>query len=312
MAQESWPSPGHNDRAVTDVEYEKLSARFSDDGVYGSPLNTQVVSAGAGLSVDVRANVYASVRGHTWTSGTTTVNLEIAANSSGQTRTDIVLLRLDRSDWTVRAVIKQGTPGAGAPGIVQDPGDTGVWEIYLAVVTLLSGAGTVTVRRNELYAGSRVRPLTSITHNPLPLPGELQFETDTGRLSMYDGATRKTVFSSSPIVSAASPLAAWEIVVEPVLELRNGSVHLRLGQFTRTGGALDGAADSRLPVLIPSAYRHPSRNIYVTTYITGARIGRLTIYPASTAQAGQVWLTQKPDISTGWDVLPGSASWAVD
>ncbi|MGI5196589.1 hypothetical protein ACQEVY_23555 [Streptomyces sp. CA-288835] len=312
MAQDSWPSPAHNARAVTDTEYERLAARFSDDGVYGSPLDIQVVTAGAGLSVDIRAGVYASVRGHTWASGATTVNLPITANGSGQTRTDIVVLRLDRADWTVRAVVKEGAPGAGAPGIVQYPGDTGVWEIYLAVVTLLSGAGTVTVRRNELYVGSRVRPLTSITHNPFALPGELQYETDTGRLNVYDGTARRTVFSRSDIVSAASPLAQWSIIVEPVLELRNGSIHFRLGQFERTAGLLDNATASRLPVLIPAEYRHPSRNTYAIAYLSGARIGRLTIYPNNHATPGQVWLTQKPDINTGDHVQPGDVSWAVD
>jgi hypothetical protein len=50
----------------------------------------------------------------------------------------------------------------------------------------------------------------------------------------------------------------------------------------------------------------------VTAYITGAKIGRLTVYSSNTDRPGQVWLTQKPDISTGNDVLPGSASWVVD
>jgi hypothetical protein len=311
VAQNSWPSPGHNDRNVTDTEYEKIASRFSDDGMYGTPADTAVISAGVGLSVDVRADVHASVRGHAWTSGTTTVNLAIAANVSGLTRIDRVVLRLDRSDWTVRAVVKEGTPGSGVPTLSQQTGDTGVYEIALAEVTILSGAGSVTVVRKELYIGSRVRPATSTTRNPIPAPGELAFETNTGIMRLWTGSSWSILSSSSGIVSASSPLSAWSIVVEPVLELRNGSVHLRLGQFKRTAGALDGATDSRLPVLIPSAYRHPTRNQYVTAYITGAKIGRITVYSSNTDRPGQVWLTQKPDISTGNDVLPGSASWVV-
>ncbi|WP_326728959.1 hypothetical protein [Streptomyces phaeochromogenes] len=311
MAQNSWPSPSHNARAVTDVEYEKIAARFSDDGVHGSPLDTQVVSAGSGLAVNIRSGVYASVRGHAWSSGTSTVNLSIAANSSGQTRVDLILLRLDRSNWTVRAVVKQGTPGAGAPGIVQEDIDTGVWEIYLAVVTVLNGAASVSVKRNELYVGTRVRPLTSVTPNPLALPGELQFETDTAHLSMYDGATRKTVYSESGDVSCDATVASWDITVGSVLEARSGNVHLRLGTWNRSGGALAGASDSRLPVLIPSAFRHPTRNQYAIAYITGANVGRITIYPANNALAGQAWLTQKPDLATGADVLPGNVSWVA-
>jgi hypothetical protein len=120
------------------------------------------------------------------------------------------------------------------------------------------------------------------------------------------------VFSRSDAVSAASPLPAWSWIVEPVLELRNGSVHFRMGQFQRTGGALDGTADSRLPILIPDEYRHPTRNVYATCYITGARIGRITIYPKNHATPGQAYLTQKPDIATGDHVQPGDVSWAVD
>lgn len=311
MAQNSWPSPGHNDRAVTDVEYEKMAARFSDDGVYGSPLDTQVVSAGAGLSVDVRANVYASVRGHAWTSGTSNVNLEIAANASGQTRVDLAVLRLDRSNWTVRAVVKQGAPGAGPPGISQEPGDTGVWEVYLAVVTLLSGAGTVTVRRNELYTGSRVRPLTSITPNPLALPGELQYETDTGHLSMWNGTSRDLVSSRLTWDVIDSPVSAWKTGTNTVIEAKAGHVHLRLGTFDRTGSTLAGPTDSRLPVLIPEEFRHATREQYAIAYITGAKIGRLAIYPKNSPKAGQVWIIQKPDIGNGDSVLPEGASWVV-
>lgn len=312
MAQDSWPSPAHNTRNVTDAEYEQMAAPFSDDGVIGDPAQDQVVTAGAGLTVTIRANVAASLRGHFWTSGATGDTLAIAANSSGQTRMDWVVLRLDRSTWTVRAAIRQGTPGAGLPALVQDPPVTGVYEITLAQVTLLSGASTVTVTRNELYLGRGIRPQLSARPNPLPGIGELHYQTDTKRVALWSGTAWNTVASRSDIISAASPLSAWSIIVEPVLELRSGVVCLRLGQFERTAGALAGTSDSRLPVLIPAAYRHSSRNIYATCYITGAQVGRVTIYPTASDWPGQVRLTQKPDIATGDHVLPGDVSWAVD
>lgn len=312
MAQDSWPSPSHNSRAVTDTEYEKIAARFSDDGVWANPTDTAVVSAGSGLSVNVRLGVYASVRGHAWYSGTSAVNLAIGANSSGSTRTDRVVLRLDRSDWTVRAVVKAGTPGSGAPTLTQQTGDTGVYEIPLARVTALNGASGVSVTREELYIGTRLRPCLSSARNPNPVLGEVAYETDTGRLVLWNGSAWGTAYDNSGSVSVDSSLSAWEITVESVLEKRSGNVHLRLGTFNRRGGSLAGPSDSRLPVLIPAAYRHASRNMYATAYITGADIGRLTIYPANHERAGQVWLTQKPDISNGDDVLPASVSWVVD
>ncbi|MFI1467652.1 hypothetical protein [Streptomyces wuyuanensis] len=313
MAQDSWPSPAHNARAVTDTEYEKIAARFSGDGVYGDPGDAAVVTAGTGLSVDVRSGIYASVRGHAWTSGTSTVNLAVAANSSGSTRVDRVVLRLDRSAWTVRAVVKQGTPGGGAPALTQDAGDTGVFEVPLAAVTLQSGANSVTVARGELYVGVRIRPCTSSTRNPNPAPGEMCFETNTGRVRVWTGASWVGLFDDSGVIVVNSALSAWSVNTDSVLQKRNGNVHLRLGSFERAAGTLAGGDESRLPVLIPAAYRHPNRDQYAICYTTGIEVSRLTIFSANSDRPGQVWLTQHPTITKGEWVLPGSGvSWVVD
>jgi hypothetical protein len=313
MAQDSWPSPSHNTRFVTDTEYERIAERFSGDGVYGDPTDTAVVAAGTGLTVTVAANLYGSVRGHAWTSGTSGDTLNISANSSGSARTDRVVLRLDRDDWTVRAVPLEGTPGSGAPALTQDDGDTGVWEIPLARVAVPNGATSVTVTREELYVGTRCRPCTSSTRNPSPGRGELAYETDTDRVLVWNGSAWSVVYDYSGVISCDANVSAWDIVVETTLERRNGSVHLRIGQFERSGGSLEGAADSRLPVLIPSAYRHPSRNIYSAAYMTGADVSRVTIYPANhNTRAGQMWLTQHPDLVKGDNILPGGVSWVRD
>jgi hypothetical protein len=311
MAQNSWPSPAYNSRAVTDSEYEKMAARFSDDGVMGKPSDTQVVSAGTGLTVNVRSGVYASVRGHAWSSGTSTVTLSIAANSSGSTRVDWVVLRLDRATWTVRAVIRQGTPGAGAPAMVQDVGDTGVYEIPLAMVNLISGASTVTVTRAELYVGTRLRPCTSTNRPRLQDEGAVAYEIDTGRLIMWTGSAWSAVYDNSGVIDVNSPLAAWDIATGSILEARNGNVHLRFGSWVRAGGSLPGTTESRLPVLIPAAYRHPERDRYAIAYITGGRIGRLTIFAAASDRAGQVWLSQHPTMATDDAVLASGSSWVV-
>jgi hypothetical protein len=314
VAQNSWPSPNYNSRNVTDLEYEKLAAEFSDDGVYGNPLDAAVVTPGVGLSVDIRADVYASVRGHAWTSGTTGDTLPISANNSGQTRIDRVVLRLDRSTWDVRAVVREGTPGSGVPAISTLTGDTGFYEVLLANVNILSGAGTVTVTRGERYVGSRLRPtLSTSLINPNPKLGDLLYEVDTGRIRLYDGSALRTVHSDSGVIVVNSPLSAWKYTVDSVLQERNGSVHLRLGSFQRTAGTLSGASESRLPVLIPKDYRHPNRDQYAICYTTGLEVSRAIIYSANTDRPGQVWLTNHPTISTNDFVLPGSGiSWVVD
>lgn len=312
MAQESWPSPVHNNRAVTDLEYERLAARFSDDGVYGTPADPAVVTAGTGLNVNIRQDVRGSLRGHSWYSGADTDTVSIPGNISTRTRYDWVVLRLDRSNWTVRAALVGGTAGGGAPALTQDIGDTGVYEIPLALVTVLGGAASVTVTRAELYVGTRTRPCTSSTRNPNPIPGEMCFETDTGRVRVWTGESWASVADSSGGVVVNSSVASWSWTADSVLELKNGSVHLRLGAFVRTGGTVpDGG--SRLPVLIPAAYRHPNRGQYAIGYVTGAGICRMEIYAANTNRAGQVWLSQYPTISRNDHVLPGSGvSWAVD
>ncbi|MFG3660231.1 hypothetical protein [Streptomyces sp. NPDC047706] len=310
MAQDSWPSPSHASRAVTDTEYEKMAARFSDDGVYGDPTDAAVASAGVGLNVTVRAEARASVRGHAWYSGTTPVNLPVSANATGSTRTDWVVLRLDRSTWQVRAVIREGTAGAGAPALVQDTGDIGVFEVPLALVTVPAGASAVSVTRAEQYVGTRLRPCTSTSRPAMPRRGDVCYEIDTGRLVLFNGSAWITVYSDSGVINVSSALSSWTVGITPVIWERNGNVHFRLGEFDRVGSSFTGASDSRLPVLIPAGYR-PTHHIYAVAYLTGSRIGRVTVYAAGNERAGQVWLTQHPGISTGDVVMPNSVSWVV-
>ncbi|MEV6437230.1 hypothetical protein [Streptomyces anulatus] len=312
MAQDSWPSPSHNTRAVTDAEYEQVAARFSDDGVYGSPVDAQVVTAGTGLTVNVRAGVTASVRGHAWTSGTTGAVLNIGANATGQTRLDRVVLRLDRSTWTVRAVIKAGTPGAAAPPLTRDAGTTGVWELPLSVVTVRAGALSTTVARGELYVGTRVRPSLSTTLNLAPEQGEMAYLTDTQELRIYSGTTWRSVYRRDSSAVIDTPIFGWKNETQSVIEMRGGNVHLRLGSFQRVAGVVDSQVNSRLPVLIPEAYRHPVRDQFVLVYITGALLGRATIFSANQAEAGQIWLTQHPDVPTLSRILSSGISWVVD
>lgn len=311
MAQTSWPSPAHNDRAITDVEYEKIAARFSDDGIYGTPADPAVVTPGVGLNVAIRANVYGSLRGHAWSSGTDGDTLPIAPNTSGQTRIDRVVLRLDRSAWTVRAVVKTGTPGGGVPSLSQSTGDTGTFEIPLAEASLLSGAGSVTVTRKELWVGTRHRVCTSTTRNPVPIAGETCFETDTGIMRLWTGATWQSVFDDSGEIVVNSPLSAWTNNIDCILQRRNGGVHCRFGSMTRAAGNLSAGVESRLPILIPSAYRHPTRDMYALAMV-GGEVARYIIYSANSDRPGQVWLTNKPSIATGQFLLPMSGlSWVV-
>jgi hypothetical protein len=86
-----------------------------------------------------------------------------------------------------------------------------------------------------------------------------------------------------------------------------------LGSFQRTGAAVAGATESRLPVLIPAAYQHPNRDQYVMAYTSGVEISRLIIYSKASDRPGQVWLSNHPAIAKDDFILPSSGtSWVVD
>lgn len=311
MAEESYPRQGHNSRQVTDTEHELLAARFSDDGVYGDPTDTQVVTAGTGLSVNIRADVAASVRGHGWYSGSTPFSVSLPANVASQARTDWIVLRLDRSDWTVTAAVVGGTPGSGAPALRQQTGDTGIWEIPLAQARVLGGASSVTVTRAEQYVGTRCRPCTSTTRNPYPRLGEQCFERDTKRLMLWDGSAWQVVYQDSGEISLQTvSVSGWAVDGESIVQIKNGSAHVRLGAFRRTSASASGV-ETRLPIVLPTACQPPRYWQYPLVYLTGARLGRLTVYNSTHARAGQVWLTEHPALAVGEYIISSTTSWAV-
>lgn len=70
------------------------------------------------------------------------LTLPIAANPGPGVRYDFVVLRASWAAQTIRAVIVQGTPGAGAPALTQIAGTT--WEIPLALVEVAVLAASIT------------------------------------------------------------------------------------------------------------------------------------------------------------------------
>lgn len=68
-------------------------------------------------------------------------SVPIAANASGSTRIDIIVLESDYTAQTVRIDVVQGTPGAGLPALTQSAGT--IWQIPLAYLTLASGYVTI-------------------------------------------------------------------------------------------------------------------------------------------------------------------------
>jgi len=182
VAESSWPTPD-NGRTVDDASYEKLAIGYGPAaGVVGDFTSPQLVYGdSSGMQVKIAADRYAYVRGHTWWSGSTIFTQAIAANSSGSTRTDLIVLRLSRTTWNVNLTVIQGTPGSGAPAPVQSLTTTGSFDLPLATVTVASGASTIAAG-NVTYVGMHLTPdgsglrapsYASLSYAPLKTEGQL-------------------------------------------------------------------------------------------------------------------------------------------
>lgn len=244
MAQSSWPDPGSTPpRQIDDRQYELLSARHSDDGLYGVYTDPAPVYAdGTGMQVKIRAGLVGSVRGHGWTSGDEVVVLPVDSNSSGQPRLDRVVLRLDRSTWTVRAAVRKGTSGTALPALVRDAGPTGLWEAHLGQVTVPNGAVSIqagNVVARPLYVGARVRQQHSGSRNPNPIPGEIGYDHDTGRWVGWNGDAWRVIYPvTSDIGPASLELATNWVSAGGPNDVRrlNGVVYVRMNVKVGTLG----------------------------------------------------------------------------
>jgi len=123
---------------------DSVSTNGPDQGVLlGVENNLRVVeNSPADKSVDVATGA-ALVRGM-WLENTAIVNVVVAANVSGSTRIDVIVAQYDTTAGirTGSITIVQGTPGAGIPALTQTI--SGIYQIPLAVLTLVNGYGTVT------------------------------------------------------------------------------------------------------------------------------------------------------------------------
>lgn len=183
MAESSYPNPG-----VTQLQHERLLGRSQPSGLLGVPSDQPLVYAdGAGTrEVRIRASRQAIVEGYGWQNDASVVTKTLAANSSGSTRVDLVVLRLDRTTWTVTSQVIQGSPGSGAPSpITNAPGGSpDYYDLPLATVTIADGATTLaaaTVTPVAWYLSPDGQILCTSTTRPPHERSRRIFETDTSR-----------------------------------------------------------------------------------------------------------------------------------
>jgi hypothetical protein len=115
-----------------EADQAEVQNRFRREGVLFEVDNKLAVGAPGSMFVSVGTGE-AMVEGF-WYKNTAALNLAVASNTSGSTRVDLVVLRLNRVANTLVAAIVMGTPGAGTPALTQVVG--GTWEFPLASITV--------------------------------------------------------------------------------------------------------------------------------------------------------------------------------
>lgn len=268
MAELSYPSAGGG--SVTDAVYENLVGSYVASGLVGTgELASLVYGDSTGRQVKVRANRAAIVRGFRWETDGAGIVRAIDANTSGSTRIDTAVLRLNRADWTVTFQVVKGTPAAApvAPTLTQSAGPTGVWELPLANITVPNGAtalgGAQVVDRGVymsefMYSGHRGAP-------PLPaMNGQLFHAADVGRTySRINGSYQ--IFAESGALVKVTTQASWS-TSNVYVKRWNGFVYFQ-AIVTRTGGDL--APDTENPLFILPAVYRPMHDIAAIGYAGG-------------------------------------------
>lgn len=268
MAETSYPYA--NGQGMTDAAYERLMSKVTGNGrididVPGQGLTAPIVYAdNTGRQFKVRANAAYLVRGFRWESGAAGIIRPLDANTSGNPRLDLIALRLDRSNFTVRLVVLKGVPAAtpSAPALTQsvDTSTSTRYEVPLATVRVNSNNNS-----NQPSIGSGDVTSLEVWNAPPPQvghsramssvrPGSFYTQYDTGRV--YSGLSSKwyLIGEDGPEVKIAGQNGSWDKDRFYVYyRRRNGYIFLQ-GLIYRTKGLGDLAAGQDIAICtLPSA-----------------------------------------------------------
>jgi hypothetical protein len=284
VAETSYPAAGGG--GVTDRRYEELMADALGTGRLATfpsstTLSQSIVYADStGRQVKVRANQAAIVRGFRWETDGAGLVQPIEANTSGQPRIDLAVLRLNRETWTVSFRIVKGVAAATpiAPASTQKYGATDVWEWPVATIRVTSstasglpsiGASDVTALDHHLAQP----PMTGNSGRRSPAAwGAVWTDYDTTKTLVGHGGMWHLVGENGARTRIA-PATGWAAPGMIFGQRRNGHVTLDCALLTYTG--TNRAAGTDVTVCtVPAPFR-PAGDVIILGYLNGANLVRL-------------------------------------
>ena len=135
MAESSYP---FDSQTVSEDQWSAMMRRVTPTGVRMEAASTLELSTAVGLNVSLGIGE-AMVRGHFYDRDAAG-DLVITANSSGNDRIDLVVLKLDPTANSVVAAVLAGTPAGSPVAPTPTQTDAGVYEMPLHEVYVIDGA----------------------------------------------------------------------------------------------------------------------------------------------------------------------------
>jgi hypothetical protein len=314
VGETSFPYAGGG--GVTDARYEALmaevtgSGRIADNPTSGVLSQKLVYADSTGRQVKVRGSQAALVRGFRWETDASGLLQPIEANTSGQPRIDLAVLRLHRETFTVSFRIVKGTPATTptVPAATQTIATNGVWELPVATIRVASSTASglpsigdtdVTALDNFLAAPSRTG---HSSRRPPAAWGGLWTEYDTGRTYVGNGGAWNLIGETDSLTQL-SPASGWAAPGNLYARRRNGLTYFQgLLQLT----ASDKAAGTDLTICtVPVEFR-PTHDLALLGYVSGGNLVRCYL----DAQTGRLFVSDYAmTFKKGWAISVHPATW---
>jgi hypothetical protein len=313
MPEASYPYTGG--QGITDASYEQLMAEVTGNGRIGlrnagQALNVPIIYAdSSGRQAKVRANSSYLIRGFRWDSNEGQVR-SLDANASGNPRLDLFVLRLDRTNFTVRVEILKGTPASTPtlPAVTQQLGSTGRYEIPLASVRVNNGATNIISSDVTTLETWHAMP-SQVGHSsnrPTQVdPGSLWTEYDTGRTYAGLQSSLHLIGEPGSLTKIDAHPTNWDPDKDNVyVHRRNGWTFFQAIVYRKTNAA-DLAADAPAHVVQLAEQYRPLGNFYADASMGGPATARI-YYDAT---SGNVTLLDHPVMKPGTFLHVGPHSW---